>query len=222
MTINYPTVGAADLPWLTIEQMAQADRLSIEEFGITLLQMMEHAGAGLARLTDELAPPGPITVLAGGGNNGGGGLCAARHLVNRGRDVEVVLASDRLGSAPQHHLDTLREMQLDVRREPSGRAVVVDAIVGYGLSGPLRGRAADLAAATLDAFIVSLDMPSGHGSQGAVEADATLTLALPKERLRDVAPLYLADLGLPAGLWRRLGLEVPLIFSAGPIVLITP
>lgn len=222
MTFNYPTVGAGDLPWLTVEQMVEADRLAIEEFGITLLQMMEHAGAGLARLTDELAPPGPVTVLAGGGNNGGGGLCAARHLVNRGREVEVVLASDRLGSAPRHHLNTLREMQVNVALEPSGHPVAIDAIVGYGLSGPLRGRAAELAAATLGAFVVSLDMPSGHAAPGAVEPDATLTLALPKERLRDVAPLYLADLGLPAELWSRLGLEVPPIFGAGPIVLIKP
>ncbi|NIR41988.1 MAG: NAD(P)H-hydrate epimerase, partial [Actinobacteria bacterium] len=82
---------------------------------------------------------------------------------------------------------------------------IVDAMVGYGLSNALRGRAAALAALTADTFTVSLDYPSGHGFPGAVHADATLTLALPKESLRGLEPLYLADLGLPAALWSRMG-----------------
>ena len=102
--------------------------------------------------------------------------------------------------------------------QPSGAAVVVDAIVGYGLTGSLRGAAADLVAATAGAFTVALDIPSGHGAPGAVNADATLTLALPKRRLRDIATLYVADLGLPTQLWLRMGLEVPPIFAAGPIL----
>ncbi|NIR41987.1 MAG: NAD(P)H-hydrate epimerase, partial [Actinobacteria bacterium] len=91
-------------------QMAEADRLAIEEFGISLLQMMEHAGSNLAGLVNALAPEGTVTVLAGGGNNGGGGLCAARHLINSGRRVDVVLSSNRVGPAPAHHLRTLAAM----------------------------------------------------------------------------------------------------------------
>ena len=68
--MSFPVVPANSLPWLTVEQMAEADRLAIEEFGIELLQMMEHAGALLAEVVLALAPPGPITVLAGGGNAG--------------------------------------------------------------------------------------------------------------------------------------------------------
>ena len=215
---NYPSISADSVPWLTNEQMVEADRLAIDEFGIDLLQMMEHAGSNLAELVDVIAPPGPITVLAGGGNNGGGGLCATRHLVNRGREVEVVLASTHLGSAPLHHLETLGQMGIEPVDRPSGYPVVVDAIVGYGLSGQLRGPAADLAADAANAFTVSLDMPSGHGTLGAVIADATLTLALPKVGLRGVQPLYVADLGLPAALWRRMELDVPPIFAAGPVL----
>lgn len=199
--------------------MAEADRLAIEEFGISLLQMMEHAGAALAALVDALAPEGPVTVLAGGGNNGGGGLCSARHLHNRGRDVEVVLATDRPGEAAAHHLRTLRAIGVDPAASPPGApAVVVDALVGYGLSGPLRGRAAELAAWAEGRFVVSLDLPSGHGFAGAVGAAATLTLALPKESLRDVRPLYLADLGLPPELWQRMGVSVGPVFEEGPVV----
>ncbi len=202
--------------------MAEADRLAIEDFGISLLQMMEHAGAALADLVMRLAPAGAVTVLAGGGNNGGGGLCAARHLHDRGRAVEVVLATDRPGEAAAHHLRTLRAMGIAPAPEPGRRPVVVDALVGYGLDGPLRGRAAALVASTQGRWVASLDFPSGHGLAGAVAPDATLTLALPKVGLEDVRPLYLADLGLPPELWRRLGAEVGPVFAAGRIVEVSP
>ncbi len=215
---DWPVVAADAVPWLTVEQIVTADRLAINEFGIELLQMMEHAGSALAELVTDLAPDGDVTVLAGGGNNGGGGLCAARHLHNRGRSVEVVVATGDLGPAAAHHLRTLVEMGIPPQDEPTDRPVVVDALVGYGLSGPLRGRAAELAAWTADRFVVALDFPSGHGAEGAVDADATLTLALPKEGLRDLRHLFVADLGLPPELWARMGLEVGPVFTTGGIV----
>ena len=215
---DLPTRAATELPWLTVSQMVEADRLAIEDFGISLLQMMEHAGSGLARLADELAPPGPVTVLAGAGNNGGDGLCAARHLINRGRDVEIVLASQRLGDAASRHLQTLGEMGVAPIAAPTGRPVVIDALVGYGLDGPLRGRAAELAADAADRFVASLDIPSGFGAAGAIEPSMTLTLALPKRRIRDLRPLYLADLGLPERLWARMGIITDRLFRDGSLI----
>lgn len=215
---RFPVVAAAAIPWLTVDQMVEADRLAIEDFDIGLLQMMEHAGAGLATLTDRLAPDGTITVLAGGGNNGGGGLCAARHLINKGRAVSVVVATERVGAAPAHHLRTLRAMGMEPTDEPAHSDIVVDAMVGYGLEAALRGRAAELARWIGDSYVVSLDFPSGHGMEGGVVPDATLTLALPKEGLRGLSPLYLADLGLPSALWRRMGLDVGPVFAEGRVV----
>lgn len=218
MTPRFPRLAVDAVPWLSIEQMVEADRLAIEEFGIELLQMMEHAGSKLAELVDTLSPTGPVAVLAGGGNNGGGGLCSARHLINRGREVSIVVASAQRGLAVDHHLHTLIEMGVQPGDEPADVPVVVDALVGYGLRGPLRGRAAELAAWTTGRFVVSLDFPSGYGHPGGVDPEATLTLALPKQGLRPVQPLYLADLGLPATLWQRMGLDVGPVFASGGIV----
>lgn len=219
MRSDIPVITAADVPWPSVEQMVEADRLAVADFGISLLQMMEHAGAHLADLVMRLAPAGAITVLAGGGNNGGGGLCAARHLHARGRDVEVVVATRRPGPAAAHHLRILAAMGIVPVPGPERRPVVVDALVGYGLVGPLRGAAADLAAGAAGAdAVVSLDMPSGLGHPGAVAATATLALALPKRRLRGVRPLYLADIGLPPELWSRLGITVGPVFAPGRIV----
>ncbi|PKQ17054.1 MAG: NAD(P)H-hydrate epimerase [Actinobacteria bacterium HGW-Actinobacteria-7] len=212
-----PSASADSLTWLTVEQMVEADRLAIEVFGITLLQMMEHAGSALAELVMRAAPEGRVTVLAGGGNNGGGGLCAVRHLVARGRDVEVVLASDRLGEAARHHLATLAAMGIMPSDRPSGD-VAVDALVGYGLSGPLRERAAELAQWANDHTPISLDFPSGYDFEGAVEPAATLTLALPKTGLRGLDNLYLADLGLPHTLWARMSVDSGTPFAEGHLV----
>lgn len=218
MTGRYPLLDADAVPWLTIEQMREADRLAVGDFGISLIQMMEHAGHNLADVAMSVAPAGPITVLAGAGNNGGGGLSCARHLINRGREVSVTLATDQLGPAASHHLTTLEAMGVSAAVEPADAPVVIDALVGYGLTGPLRGTAAALAGWSAGRTVVSLDLPSGLGHPGAISPVATLTLALPKLALAGVRPLYLGDLGLPEALWRRLDIDVDPIFGPGPIV----
>jgi len=212
-----PQIDADTLPWLSVAQMAEADALAMGEFNIDLLQMMEQAGSALADLVMRVAPSGAVTVLAGGGNNGGGGLCSARHLANRGRTVEVVLATEKLDDAASHHLATLEAMGITTAEHPTGD-IAVDALVGYGLHGSLRGKTAELAAWASDHYAISLDFPSGHGLDGAVQPVATLTLALPKEGLRDVRPLYLADLGLPLALWRQMELDSGIPFQEGPLV----
>ena len=58
----------------------------------------------------------------------------------------------------------------------------------------------------------------GHPFDGGVNPMATLTLAMPKDGLADVRPLYVADLGLPVELWETMGLEVGHIFADGRIV----
>ena len=89
-------VLASTIPPLSAAQMAEVDRLAVEEYGIDLLQMMEQAGSHLAEVVRiELGGSldgRSVVVAAGPGNNGGGGLTAARHLANRGADVRVVLA----------------------------------------------------------------------------------------------------------------------------------
>ena len=82
------------VPALTTEQMIEVDRLMIDEYGITLIQMMENAGRNLAivarRLLTSLANR-RVLVVCGRGNNGGGGLVSERHLSNWGADVMVWL-----------------------------------------------------------------------------------------------------------------------------------
>lgn len=201
----------------------------IEDFGIELLQMMENAGRNLADLAWARYAPGTVVVLAGPGGNGGGGLAAARHLLNRGAEVSVVLAADELTPVPAHQLGIVRRMGIPVPPEPPATAdLIIDALIGYSLRGDPTGRAAELIAWANGhrSPVLALDTPSGldvtTGRVGnpCVRADATLTLALPKTGLAgsDVTGcLFLADISVPALLYQRMGITVPPVFRDGPV-----
>ena len=101
---------------------------------------------------------------------------------------------------------------------------VVDALIGYGLTGAPRGAAAGLIEAVDSAAetIVSLDVPSGtNATTGetpgvAIEPDRTVTLALPKTGLSAVGgDLRLVDLSIPATVYDRLDIEYDDPFGDG-------
>jgi len=238
-----------DIPFLTTDQMREVDRAMIEEYHIELIQMMENAGRNLAHLARTRFLGGDpsgraVCVLAGTGGNGGGGLVCARRLHNWGADVQVFATypDERFRGVPRHQLDILRRMGVPVthaevieRLPPSD--LLIDAIIGYSLSGAPRGTAAYLIrlANASEAPILSLDAPSGMDVttgtvyDPAVRAAATLTLALPKEGLRCtvkddvVGELYLADISVPPSLYAGppLNLSVPPIFAQQEILRIT-
>jgi NAD(P)H-hydrate epimerase len=226
--------GRRVIPALTAEQMREVDRIMVEELHIELAQVMENAGRGLAALVLGRFRSGTVTLLAGAGGNGGGGLVAARHLANQGLDVAVTLSQPAAAfrGVPGHQLDIVMRMGIRVVPEPQPAAVVVDALIGYGLQGPPAGRSAELIdwANAGTSTIVALDVPSGQDATSGVaatpciNASATLTLALPKVGLLDApqtGDLFLADISVPPLVYRRLGLSVPPLFGNGPIVAVT-
>src|SRR5690348_943434 len=91
------------------ERMRATDAWAIEEQGVPSLDLMERAGAGLARLAADLTPEGTIAVACGKGNNGGDGLVAARLLRDEGREVRVLLtgAPDELHGDAAVNLERL-------------------------------------------------------------------------------------------------------------------
>jgi NAD(P)H-hydrate epimerase len=208
------------VPAVTADQMRDVDRIAVEELGLRLLQMMENAGRALARHVRERAGGETVTVLAGPGGNGGGGMAAARHLANRDVDVRVVLDRDPAAlegaAAIQHRILSGMDVPVAADRDSMAwSAVVVDALVGYGLSGPLRGTAARLVEALPDeATVVSLDVPTGRDATTgetpgpAVRPDLTVTLALPKTGLAGApGALVLADIGIPAVVYGDLDVD---------------
>ncbi len=177
---------------LTAEEMARADRLTID-LGVPGMELMQNAAAALVSVVTRMLQKSSgrrVLVLCGPGNNGGDGYVAARLL----RQARMKL---RVGAfAPRASLrgDALTAANAwDGPLEPAegcsleGADIVIDALFGTGLSRDIKGKAADLIR-RLNHYrresgtrVVAVDIPSGiDGSSGAVrgvavEADATVT-----------------------------------------------
>ncbi len=212
------------VPAVSAEQMREVDRIAVEEFGLGILQMMENAGRSLAENAMALLPRdhARIVILAGTGGNGGGGLCCARHLRNRGWavDVAVTRPPDPAGAAGRQ-LQVLEAAGLsplgpeEVPLAIQGAELVVDALIGYGLTGSARGIAARWIELTHEheKRVLSLDVPSGLDATTGrhlgpmMRPERTLTLALPKTGLMGVGgALFLADIGITPEVYARLGI----------------
>ena len=234
------------VPGLTTVQMIEVDRAMIQDFGIELIQMMENAGRNLADLARSRFLGGDprgkrVTVLAGSGGNGGGALVAARRLDNWGAAVGVALAqpASAMTAVPAHQLSILDRMGVEIVAVESltslaAADVVLDGLIGYSLKGPPKGPAAALIewANRQGAPVLALDVPSGMDADTgivfdpAIRAAATMTLALPKSGLLGpgaesyVGELYLADLSVPPGLYRRspLNIRVESLFARAEVI----
>ena len=196
---------------ITTDQMREVDRLMIEEYKISVEQMMENAGRNLADLAmrmlegQESSGSGYDAVIAcGTGNNGGGGMVGARFLHNRGVNVTVVLAGKEssLKEVPALRWETLIRSGIGTVVAGEGDEIdmfsdadlIIDAVIGYGLRGEPRGLQAHVIGEILrsgNPNILSLDVPSGLDATTGfpfkicIRARKTMTLALPKKGLLD-------------------------------------
>jgi NAD(P)H-hydrate epimerase len=220
---------------LNTRQMREADRRTIEDIGIASIVLMENAGrqvvAVMEESFDDLSAM-RVSVLCGRGNNGGDGFVVARILRERQIDVATYLVGSALevkGDA-RTNLEVLRNLGADVVEIADAGAwelhgsdvlaadLVVDALFGTGLNGPLTGLAEtvveDLNAS--DVPVVSIDLPSGLSADTAevpgpaVDASLTVTLAAPKLPLvlppaeALVGGLSVADIGIPQAVIREI------------------
>ncbi|MGI9643245.1 MAG: NAD(P)H-hydrate epimerase [Acidimicrobiia bacterium] len=223
---RFATRAGTEFPAVTADQMREIDRIAIEETGPNLYQMMENAGRSLAMATIERlgTHARSVFVLAGIGGNGGGGICAARHLANHGVEVTLVLADDaRLDVVPAQQLAIYQSTPGQIRSPDQlsglGAHIVIDALIGYSLTGTPRGVTADLIgfANARGEQVIALDVPSGIDATTGeapgdhVTADLTVTLALPKTGLDGpaVGRLELADIGIPRAVYEQAGVSVP-------------
>src|SRR3984885_9273173 len=140
---------------LTANEMAITDRVTTDRFGISSLELMEHAGRAVARFVlRELPQCRSIVVLCGKGNNGGDGLVAARHLTDAGCAVSVFLLGDpsEVHGDAKTMLDRLPMAPITVKEEVDlqrtgnealfkGAQLFIDAVLGTGFHPPMRGLA---------------------------------------------------------------------------------
>jgi hydroxyethylthiazole kinase-like uncharacterized protein yjeF len=190
------------IPVLTAQEMRRIDEDTIKDF-IPGLKLMENAGRGvteelLARFKPKRSDL--IVVVCGKGNNGGDGFVVARMLTKKGYRVKAYLMgepSDIKGDAGVNlkkcikagiSIHAVEEKDLyNLGLDLDEAEIIVDALFGTGFEGEPQGVAREIIEGINDspAAHVAVDMPSGvNASTGeagvAVEADLTVTMALPK------------------------------------------
>lgn len=212
---------------VTAEQMQQLDHRTIVEARIPASRLMERAGAGALSCLEQRFGPvrgKTITVVCGKGNNGGDGFVVARLLRRRHAQVRVLamapvseLSRDAALMQKQFVRSATKSSVHTYSSKGQAQALlqdshlIVDALLGTGLSAAVTGRYADVIDCmnTTGLPVVALDLPSGlHADTGtmlghAVRASLTVTFGLPKLGLYqnqgiDLAgEIAIADIGIP-------------------------
>ncbi len=213
---------------ITSSEMAAIDE-NAEWLGVPRVLLMENAGAWIARIVYQWlggVAGARVAVFCGTGNNGGDGLAAARHLAGLGAEVIVILVGDHekiRSREARINFEAVRAMRESIklfiirtiedlekiRREIEESEVIVDAIFGTGIRGPIAEpwRSAIQLINSLKSLKIAVDIPSGlnpdTGEAGdtCVNADVTVTFHRPKRGMPAAADycgeVIIAPIGIP-------------------------
>ena len=190
------------------DEVRAFDSWAINELGIPGVVLMENAGRSCAelikeKLADVTAPR--VCIFCGTGNNGGDGYVIARHLLNSGFSVVVVIIGDRnkIKGDAKINLDILERLGQPIERLnlsdsdipgrvkgfAGGADMLVDGLFGTGLSGKLSDEYKQLIE-NINAQrcpILAVDIPSGLDCDtgeplgAAIKASWTVTFAAVKK-----------------------------------------
>ncbi len=193
---------------MTKDQVRAVDSWAINTLGIPGVALMENAGRSCAELIKEklkdVATP-KVYIFSGTGNNGGDSYVIARHLLNSGFEVVVVVCGDRqkIKGDAKINLDILEQLgrpieQLNpkdsdvpsrVKTFAGDADMLVDGLFGTGLSGQLNDEYKQLIESinACDCPILAVDIPSGLDCDAgqplgaAIRASYTVTFVAVKK-----------------------------------------
>ena len=188
-------------PVVTASQMREMDQICINDYKIPGLVLMENAGSGAASTIMSAYNARHVAIFCGKGNNGGDGFVIGRHLFNAGMNVQIILVGSRedvrgdalvnLNILEQMEIPLVELFSVEQLQEWDQPDLIVDALLGTGITGAVRGVMADVIKFVNDTLIpvVAVDIPSGLNCDTGqydgvcVEADMTVTMAALKRGL---------------------------------------
>lgn len=192
---------------LTSAQMRLTDAFTIKDQQISSVELMESASAAFVQaFTEEVRDKAtPVAVLCGNGNNGGDGLAIARLLKDKAYTAVNVYLTGFSGTQTAEYkinLERLKELRvnLTVINQPAELAVleekvIIDAVLGSGLSRPLSGQYQEMAELinSLNRQVIAVDVPTGFPSEGpldpkAVYLKADLVISFQRSKLNFFFP----------------------------------
>ena len=206
------------------EQMRKADEVSIKDFNIPGIVLMENAALGIIKEVEKdicngiLPKKGHTSIICGTGNNGGDGFAVARHLASMDWDVEVFICGDksRITGDALTNLQVIKKLNMpiyviedpdmvELDRSLSRSQLIIDGMLGTGFRGRLRGNYEAVVEKInkQHKFVLSIDNPTGlncdtgFAEESCIKADKTVTLGLPKIGLViNDGPYYCGELSV--------------------------
>jgi len=210
---------------LTARQSRDIDIKARNVFGISTLALMENAGRDVSEEAIKiLHHKESIAIFCGRGNNGGDGFVAARYLLTSGIKPDIFLAGkvSEVENEAKINLEILlklkqKPVEVDkenlrlVKNKIYQYALIIDALLGVGLRGEVKGIFRDLIGIinTAGVYILSVDIPSGLNATSGkvlgccVKADKTITFVAKKRGMvygdgpKYCGRIIVKDLGIP-------------------------
>ena len=189
-------------------EVRAVDQWAINTLGVPGVVLMENAGRSCAELIKEklagVHEP-RVCIFCGTGNNGGDGYVIARHLLNSGFKVTLVICGDRnkIKGDAKINLDIVEGLsqpieQLNlkggdingqVETFTTGADMLVDGLFGTGLKGQLRNEYKQLIENVngRNCLVLAIDIPSGLDCDtgeplgAAIKATYTVTFVAVKK-----------------------------------------
>lgn len=166
-----------------------ADQLAVKS-GIASIDLMENAGAGIARVIQQRRNRCPTWLVCGPGANGGDGFVIARHLSAAGWPVSIARIGRAKAKTDAGRMADLlpKEIVFTDQNIPSDTGLIIDCLFGAGLSKTISGDLAELVRKINadSAFVVSVDLPSGiegdcpNPANTSIQADLTVSFEVLK------------------------------------------
>lgn len=175
----------------TAAQIKACDAYTIHASGISALELVEHAAtACVAHIAGRYSQETPFVVLCGMGNNGADGLAIARLLLQKGFAVKVFVLQHREEASPEHKSNVNKLLRIDAGlldyvgpdtflTDFPGQVVIIDAILGTGLTRPAEGWLEDFFR-YINQYPnrkIAIDIPSGMPADNIPAADAAMIRA---------------------------------------------
>lgn len=217
---------------MSCQEVRCFDRWAIETLGISGAVLMENAGRSCAVLVREKLAEiggGCVGIICRTGNNGGDGYVIARHLANAGVDVKVAICGERskVEGDALANLAVIERMGVGIEEIGvvlgavgervagfcSGCDVVVDALLGTGVTGMIRDEYIELIEAVngVGRAVIAVDIPSGLDCDKgvampvAIKAVATVTFVAVKKgfavpgSMEYTGDVFVASIGIEPG-----------------------
>ncbi len=188
-----------DVKLVSREKARELDQIAEREYGIPTLLLMENAGRMIAenvlKIVSEIGLKN-IVIVAGKGNNGGDGFCAAKHIKNQRKEIniKIIILEDegKLKGDALVNFQIAKKMEIPIVQLKNGgelknflpeEGILIDAIFGTGLSKDIEDKFFLDVIETINLwkeadeekkdknkkrFVVAVDIPSGLDSNQGI------------------------------------------------------